>query len=134
MTSPRVVAVVPDLFFATRITATAGQVGAEIELAPPATALAAIRSAPPALVVLDLHAPGDPLGLVRALRSDPATRALRVIGFYSHVDRALREAALAAGVDEAIPRSAFTRRLPSILKGQRGERGEDREPGPPSQV
>jgi CheY-like chemotaxis protein len=128
MTSLRVVAVVPDLFFATRISATAGQVGVELELPPPATALDTIRSAPPALVVLDLHAPGDPLALVRALRADPATRSLRVIGFYSHVDRALREAALAAGVDEAIPRSAFTRRLPAILHGERGD------PASPPQV
>lgn len=113
----RVVAVVPDLFFATRISATAAQVGTSLELPTVAAAFETIRGAPPALVILDLHAPGDPLALVRALRADPATRSLRVIGFYSHVERDLRAAAIEAGVDEAIPRSAFTVRLPGILRG-----------------
>jgi CheY-like chemotaxis protein len=112
-----VVAVVPDLFFATRISATAAQVGTSLELSPVAAAFETIRRAPPALVILDLHAPGDPVALVRALRADPATRSLRLIGFYSHVERDLRAAAIAAGIDEAIPRSAFTVRLPAILRG-----------------
>jgi len=117
MTARRVVAVVPDLFFATRISATASQVGVSLEMPAVAAALEIIRNAPPALVVIDLHAPGDPLALVRALRADPATRGLRVIGFYSHVERALRALALEAGVDEALARSAFTARLPAILRG-----------------
>ena len=118
MTSRRVVAVVPDLFFATRISATAEQVGVELDLPAPAAALETIRRAKAALVVLDLHAPGDPLALVRALRAEPATRSLRVIGFYSHVDRALRAAALEAGLDEVLPRSAFSRKLAALLRGE----------------
>ena len=121
LTARRVVAVVPDLFFATRISATAAQVGVRLDLPPSGAALEAaleaIRAAAPALVILDLHAPGDPLALARALRADPATRTLRVIGFYSHVDRALRAAALEAGLDEVLPRSAFTARLPALLRG-----------------
>ena len=113
-------AVVPDLFFATKISATAEQLGVALELVPPAGALDAIRRARPERLVLDLHAPGDPLSLVRAIKADPGVGRLRVIGFYSHVDRALRESALAAGVDEVVPRSAFTRRLPGILKGDDG--------------
>ena len=117
MTPRHVVAVVPDLFFATRISATAEAVGVVLEMPPMAAALETIRKAPPALVVIDLHAPGDPLALVRALRAAPDTRHLRVIGFYSHVERELRAAALEAGVDEALPRSAFTVRLPALLGG-----------------
>ena len=48
---------------------------------------------------------------------DSVTRELRVVGFYSHVDQATREAALASGVDDVLPRSAFTARLPAILAG-----------------
>jgi CheY-like chemotaxis protein len=118
MTTRRVVAVVPDLFFATRISATAREVDVALELLSPDAALAAIRRVPPSLVVLDLHAPGDPLALVRALRAEPETRSVRVLGFYAHVDQALRQAALEAGVDEALPRSAFTRRLPALLRGE----------------
>ena len=118
MTPRRVVALVPDLFFATRISATAAQVGASVEWPAAGAAFEAIRGAPPALVILDLHAPGDPLALVRALKADPATRSLPVIGFYSHVERELRAAAIEAGVDQVIPRSAFTVRLPAILRGE----------------
>jgi NADH:ubiquinone oxidoreductase subunit 6 (subunit J) len=42
------------------------------------------------------------------------------VGFYPHVDRALREAALAAGVDQVLPRSAFTVRLAALLAGALG--------------
>ena len=56
--------------------------------------------------------------LVRALKAEPDLAAVRVVGFYSHVDAALREAALAAGVDAALPRSAFTTRLPGLLAGE----------------
>ena len=117
MTRRRVVAVVPDLFFAARIAGTAEQLGVALEMPAPAAAQETIRRSPPDLVILDLHAPGDPLGLARALRADQATRSIHVIGFYSHVDRELREAAIAAGLDQVLPRSAFTVRLPALLKG-----------------
>lgn len=120
MTTRRVVAVVPDLFFATRIEATAAQLGVALEMPSPNAALAAIRRQLPDLVVLDLQAPGDPLALARALKADPATTGLAIVGFYSHVEQALREAALAAGVDHVLPRSAFTARLPTLLAGDAG--------------
>lgn len=113
---------VPDLFFATRIAGTAAHLGVMLEMPAPEAALEIIRRAPPDLVILDLHAPGEPLALARALRADPATGTVPLIGFYSHVDGALREAALAAGLDQVLPRSAFTVRLPALLAGA-GEKG-----------
>jgi len=118
MSPRRVMAVVPDLFFAARIAGAAQQLGVTLTMPAPGTAREAIRGAPPDLVILDLHAPGDPLELARALRSDPDTRSLPIVGFYSHVDQALRAAALAAGLDQVLPRSAFTRRLPALLAGE----------------
>ena len=72
-----------------------------------------------ARAIVDLHAPGA-LDAVRALRSAPGGDDASVIGFYSHVDQALRAAALEAGVTSALPRSAFTARLPELLRGDRG--------------
>ena len=118
MTARRVVAVVPDLFFATRIAGTAERLGVALEMPAPAAALETIRRAPPDLVILDLHAPGDPLALAHALRADVATRSIHLIGFYSHLDHRLREAALAAGLDQVLPRSAFTVGLPALLTGK----------------
>ena len=40
----------------------------------------------------------------------------RVIGFAPHVETELLEAAIAAGCDEALPRSLFFKRLPDILR------------------
>jgi len=66
----------------------------------------------PELVVLDLDEVGEPA--LRAL--GPAPRA-RMIGFFSHVDTALGDAARAAGV-EAVPRGRFWRTLPQLLESR----------------
>jgi CheY-like chemotaxis protein len=107
---------VPDLFFATKIEATARAAGVTIEPVAPARALEACRAAPPDLVILDLAA-GEAIAIARALKADPVTRAIPVVGFYSHVDDATRRAALAAGVDQVLPRSAFVAGLPGLLTG-----------------
>lgn len=39
-----------------------------------------------------------------------------VLGYYSHVDVATKEAAEAAGVDLAVPRSRMARELPDLVK------------------
>jgi CheY-like chemotaxis protein len=112
-----VLAVVPDLFFAAKISAVAKAAGTEVAFASPAEAQARCAAARPALVLLDLHAgPGLP-ALVRALKSDPATREVPLVGFHSHVDLDTRREALAAGVDRVLPRSAFVVQLPALLAG-----------------
>jgi hypothetical protein len=40
-----------------------------------------------------------------------------VLGYYSHVDVATKEAAEAAGVDKVVPRSRMARELPDLVKG-----------------
>jgi CheY-like chemotaxis protein len=117
MSARRVVAVVPDLFFAARIAATGEATGVEVIQPSLAAALAAIRDARPYLVIVDLTAGPAILDLVRALAADPDLDATPVVGFYPHVEGALRETALAAGVDAVLPRSAFTRRLAALLTG-----------------
>ena len=111
------VVVVPNLFFATRITETANRLGVALEHRTSQEALEAIRRGRPDLVIIDLHAPGDPLGLAQALKSDPATRGVTLVGFYAHVDHAVRDAARDAGVDHVLARSAFAARLPLLLAG-----------------
>ena len=113
----RIIAVVPDLFFSTRILATARTVAVPVDLVPLPRAFAAICEKPPALVLIDLHATGDPHALIRALKADERTKDILLVGFYSHVETALRRSALEAGIDEALPRSAFTQRLPELLTG-----------------
>jgi CheY-like chemotaxis protein len=111
-----VIAVVPDLFFAAKLQATARAAGVDLALVAAADALERCAASPPARVVLDLHAPGA-IALARALKADRRTASLRLTGFYSHVDSALRAEAIAAGVDDVLPRSAFVNRLPELLGG-----------------
>jgi len=108
-----VLAVVPDLFFAVRVSATARNAGVPLELVPPPRAVARAAEAGAVLLLIDLHAPGA-VALVAALKA--AQPALPVVGFYSHVETTLRRNALEAGADAALPRSAFVARLPDLLQ------------------
>ncbi len=65
-------------------------------------------------VVVDLSRPG----VLEALPALAAT-GIRTIGFGSHVDRDLLEAARTAGCREVLPRSEFFRRLPELIASTR---------------
>ena len=112
-----VLAIVDDLMFASKIKTAASQLGITVSFArSPAAAMTAIRDDTPTLVILDLNNPRtDPLGIVGAIKGDPATRAIRTVGYASHVQTDVIDAARLAGVDEVMARSAFTARLPEIL-------------------
>lgn len=71
-------------------------------------------SAPGAdLLVVDLSRPG----VLDALRELPRIGGPRVVGFASHLDRALLDEARDAGCAQALPRSAFFSRLSTLLTG-----------------
>jgi CheY-like chemotaxis protein len=116
-----VLAIVDDLMFASKIKTAAGQLGVTVAFArSSAAALAAIRENAPRLVILDLNNPRtDPLGTVAAIKGDPATMAIRTVGYASHVQTDVIDAARQAGVDEVMARSAFTARLAEILAAAR---------------
>jgi CheY-like chemotaxis protein len=117
ITTRRVLAVVPDLFFASKLLATAAAAGVELELASPARAAERLTLAPPVLTLIDLHAP-DAVALVRLLKA--AAPEIPLVGFFSHVETRLRADALAAGADAVLPRSKFVNELAGLL-----ERGLD---------
>jgi DNA-binding NarL/FixJ family response regulator len=108
-----VLAVVPDLFFAVRVSATARHVSVPLELVPPPRAVARAAQAGAVLLIVDLHAPGAVALVAELKRAQPD---LPIVGFYSHVETTLRRTALEAGADAALPRSAFVARLPDLLQ------------------
>ena len=112
LTKRHVLAVIPDLFFATKVTATARASGVELELVAPQHAATRVAEVRPALVIVDLHAEGA-VELVAALKA--AAPAVPVVGFFSHVETALRRDALAAGAGAALPRSLFANKLAVLL-------------------
>lgn len=109
--SRRVVAVVDDMFFASKIRAVAEAVGVEVSF--PRSKEALIEKAREAqLIVVDLHNQRfDPVEVAQELRG------IRIVGFFSHVETELQRTALAAGFDQVLPRSVFSRDLPKILSG-----------------
>ncbi len=112
-----ILAVLDDLLFTSKIRSAATGLGVAVSFARSReAALAAVRDRPPALVILDLDNPRtDPVGIVTALKAEPATRDIPTLCYVSHVQAARIEEARAAGADEVLARSAFTQRLPDLL-------------------
>jgi CheY-like chemotaxis protein len=104
-----VLAVVDDMFFKAKIRAVAEAVGAQISF--PRTKEALLQKVPQAdLVIVDLQNQTiDPLSLPSELG------AVRLLGFFSHVEMELQRRALAAGYEQVVPRSVFARDLAQIL-------------------
>jgi CheY-like chemotaxis protein len=115
-----VIAVVDDLFFASRIRGTAEQFGVTVSFPRRIDALmeAALRDQPQ-LIICDLHATRiDPFELAKLLKADERLRGIPLLGFFSHVQTELQRQAEQAGFDQVMPRSAFTKNLPEILSGK----------------
>jgi PleD family two-component response regulator len=113
-----ILAIVDDLMFTSKIKTAANQLGVPIVFArSKEAALDEMRKRAPTRVIFDLNsARTDPLGIVGAMKQDPALASLPTVGFVSHVRADVINAARQAGVDEVMARSAFTERLAEILK------------------
>ena len=112
-----VLAIVDDMFFASKIRATAEAVGVEVKFARSIEKLIeTAREVKPGLVVVDLHNTKlDPVAVATELKSNDDLRQVRLLGFFSHVQTDLQRNAMAAGYDQVIPRSVFARDLGQIL-------------------
>ena len=112
-----VLCVVDDLIFSVKISTAARALGTEIFFERNADmVLAHIREKHPSLVILDLNGKKlRPLQVIAAMKSDPELRPIRTLGYVSHVDADVINAARAAGIDEVLARSAFSMQLGTIL-------------------
>jgi PleD family two-component response regulator len=113
-----ILAILDDLMFTSKIKTTANQLGVSVAFARSSqAALADMRKTPPSLVILDLNsARVDPLGTIASMKADAALAGIPTVGFASHVQVDVIEAARKAGVGEVLARSAFTQQLPDILE------------------
>ncbi len=114
-----IIAVVDDLFFASKIRGTAEQAGVMVGFARSADGVREmVRQNSPSLIICDLHSRKiDPLELAKNLKVNAETQDIPVLGFCSHVQTELQEQAKQAGFDQVIPRSVFTKNLTQILQG-----------------
>jgi DNA-binding NarL/FixJ family response regulator len=110
----RVVALVPDLLFGSRVQGALQSAGHEVELIGDEQALRERFEDPaaavPVVLVVDLTSQDlDGARLVERLSSEGGLTGIRTLGFYSHVDVRARERAAQAGFDLIVPRSRMAR-------------------------
>lgn len=110
----RVLALVPDLLFGSRVQGALTAAGHEVELIGDEGRLRerlGDGTAPAAAVlVVDLTDAGlDGSGIVEALLGEDGLRGVRTLAFYSHVDAPVRERAERAGFNLVVPRSRMAR-------------------------
>src|SRR5215468_5874444 len=108
------VACVEDLFFRSKIDATARHLNVPVRFVDGRGLPSACSEKGTTAALLELSAGGS-LDAVRKIRENEATRELPVIGFLSHVDRDLGERAASAGVTRVLPRSQFSETLPDLV-------------------
>jgi CheY-like chemotaxis protein len=115
--SRNIIAIVDDLFFASKIRGTAEGLDVAVSFPRHADGVReVIQRNSPALIICDLHSEKfDLLALAKTLKADEATRDIPLIGFFSHVQTDLKDSAEAAGFDRVMPRSLFTKDLAAIL-------------------
>jgi len=118
--SRTIIAAVDDMFFASKIRATAEQLGVDVRFLRTADAiLEAALASSPSLIIVDLHSERiEPIDLATRLRSREQLCSIPLLGFFSHVHVELSRRAREAGYDQVVPRSVFTSRLPEILLGE----------------
>jgi hypothetical protein len=109
------IACVEDLFFRSKIEATARHLNVPLRFVGAKELARACGDGRTAAVLLELSSNGDALAAVRDLRKGRATAELPVIGFLSHVDKELARVAESAGVSRIMPRSQFSETLPDLL-------------------
>jgi len=115
-----IIAVVDDLFFASKIRGTAEELGVTVSFSRKVGALIeAARRDPPTMIICDLHSQKiDPMELAKQLKADEQLRSITLLGFFSHVQTELQHQAEAAGFDQVMPRSAFTKNLAQVISGR----------------
>lgn len=107
-------AIVEDLMFSVQILDMAKARGLAVKTVKSAADALGLLPAAPRAVIIDLNQPGlDAVACINNLKR--TAPEIPVVGFVSHVQTELRQAAAAAGAEHVLPRSAFASRLPGIL-------------------
>lgn len=113
------VAILDDMFFASKIRQAAESAGLDIEFMKGAEwVTGAALSGTPSLVIVDLaNKKINALELIGILKGLDNLKGARVLGYLPHVEKGLMKDALDAGYDIVLPRSRFSHELIEILAG-----------------
>jgi PleD family two-component response regulator len=114
----KILAVLDDLFFSSKIREAAKTLDIDLEFVKnPDGFKEKISSEKPSLIIFDLNSrAGSPLEIIKSIKSSSELKEIPVIGFLSHVQIELKKEADRAGCDLVIPRSRFSIDLREILR------------------
>ena len=113
----KVLAVLSDLMFTVKIQEAAKRAGLEVVFVKLRENALAQAKLDPSVIIIDLNGTSvDALELISALKADPETSQIELIGYVSHVQVDLKQAAQERGCDTVVARSAFSQNLPTIFK------------------
>lgn len=113
----KIVAVLNDLMFQVKIQQAAKQAGFEPVFVQSQQDALAQAKENPAVIILDLnYSAVEPLDTIGKLKSDLETSKVNLLCYVSHVQADLQKAARDRGCDLVIARSAFSQKLPAILR------------------
>jgi PleD family two-component response regulator len=117
----RVLAVVSDLFFSVKLSEAAKRNGLAIEFVKEPEAVVEKAKTRPSVIVFDLNFEAvEPLKLISLLKGSPDTKGVNLIGYLSHIQAELKQAAQEAGCDMVMARSAFSTNMMQIFKRHAG--------------
>lgn len=105
----KIAALVDDLFFSSKISATAKQVGSEIVFCRSAQAV------PEDVVRICVDLNSTAFDAIIEIQKLKRTHPAPIVAFLSHVQVDLKRGAEEAGADEVISRSEFVHRLPQLV-------------------
>jgi DNA-binding NarL/FixJ family response regulator len=117
----RVLALVADLLFGSRVQSALETAGHEVELVPDAARLrdklAEARTQAGAVLIVDLtDAQLEGARVLDELAREGVLAGMRTLGFYAHVDVRTRERAERAGFDLLVPRSRMAREAAELVE------------------
>lgn len=112
-----VVAVLNDLMFTVKIQEAAKRAGLNVVFVKSQAEALEQAKENPAVIILDLNTSSvEPLDVIAKLKSDEQTSKISLLGYVSHIQADLKQAAQQKGCDTVMARSAFSQNLPAILR------------------
>jgi PleD family two-component response regulator len=117
----RVLGVLTDLFFSVKLADAAKRAGLSFELVKDSAGVLERAQQKPSLIIFDLNYEAvEPLKLIAALKGQPETKGISLIGYVSHIQGELKQQAQEAGCNMVLARSAFSQNIPQIFKRHSG--------------
>jgi len=117
----KVLAVLSDLFFSVKITDAAKRAGMAVELIKDPHEVMVKAKSKPSVIIFDLNfEDAQPLDLIAKIKGSAECKGVSLIGYLSHVQGELKQAAQEEGCAMVMAKSAFSQNLHQILKRHSG--------------